>query len=307
MNKWILLLALALLWTPSFIFIKIGIEDIPPLTLATLRLGIAAGILYVVLRLRGGSIPRSWEIWRKMLMMGFLAGALPYAMFSLGEQYAPSALAAILNGTTPIFTAIFAHIFIKEERLTRRKLIGVLVAFSGIVMIFVPGLLGVSNLGGSIWGLLAFMIAAVSYGVSLVYGRKNLVGLPPLVGPTMQLLGGGLILLPAALMVEGVLDHVPALPSLGALLFLAIFGTAIAYVLYYKILERTSATFLSLVTYFLPPAGALLGVIFLDEELAWNAVAGCLLVILGVLSINNIVGRRRIERVARVAEEEGAA
>jgi drug/metabolite transporter (DMT)-like permease len=301
MNTWILLFSLALLWAPSFIFIKIGLEDIPPLTLATLRLGMAAVILYVVLRIRGGTIPRSWAIWRKMLTMGFLACALPYAMFSLGEVHAPSALAAILNGTTPIFTALFAHIFIREERLTRRKLIGVLVAFSGIVMIFVPGLLGISNLGGSIWGLLAFVTAAVSYGISLVYGRRNLIGLPPLVGPTMQLIGGSLILLPAALLSEGMLDHIPALPSLGALLFLAVFGTAIAYVLYYKILERTSATFLSLVTYFLPPAGAFLGVIFLDEELAWNAVAGCALVIVGVLWINNILGRRRV--MAPLSEE----
>jgi drug/metabolite transporter (DMT)-like permease len=308
MNKWILLLLLALLWAPSFIFIRIGLNEFPPLTMATLRLGLASIILYVTLRIGGGTLPKSWDTWKKMLTMGFLACALPYAMFATGELHAPSAMAAILNGTTPIFTAIFAHIFIAEERLTPRKLLGAAIAFSGILLIFLPGLLGNSGASGSLFGLAEFLVAAISYGASLVYGRKNLRGLPPMVGPTTQLMGAAAMLLPVALVTERIPNHMPALPSIGAVLFLAVFGTAIAYVLYYKILVRTSATFLSLVTYLLPPSGAFLSVMVLDEELGWNAIAGCALVIAGIFAINNVFARRRVpEEPAIVAKEEAAA
>lgn len=305
MNRWLLLIILGLLWAPSFLFIKIGLHDIPPLTLASARLGLAGIILYGALRLGGGRLPTTWAVWRKFLVMGLFASAFPFAMFSVGEQYADSTMASILNGATPIFTALLAHFFVTEERLTSRKLAGVLTAFGGIVLIFLPGLAGGLQ-NKSVWGLLAFAAAAVSYGISIVYARNNLRGLPPLVGPTAQLVTGTSLLLPVAIALEWPVTQAPGLPAIGSVLFLAIFGTAIAYVVYYRLLEIASATFLSLVTYFLPPTGVLLGMIFLDEELGWNAIAGSVLVILGVLVVNDVLrrigGRSRSARGIPVPE-----
>ncbi|MEO6046535.1 MAG: DMT family transporter [Candidatus Kapaibacterium sp.] len=298
MNPWMLLMMLAALWAPSFLFIKIGLHDIPPITLACARLGLAALLLYPALRVKGGRLPRDRETWRKMAIMGFFASALPFAMISLGETVVDSGIAAIFNGATPIATAALAHFFIAEEHLTPKRLVGVLVGFAGIVTIFLPGLLQGGN-AGSVLGMIALAVAAASYGVSIVYARRNLRGLPPLVGPTMQLGLGALILLPAALGIEGSRLQVPGLPALGALLFLAIFGTALAYIVYYRLIETSSATFLSLVTYFLPPVGVLLGVAVLDEHASWSAAAGCGLVLAGVLIVNDVLGGVRRLRAGR--------
>ncbi|MFQ5577603.1 MAG: DMT family transporter [Anaerolineae bacterium] len=291
MTNWLWLLVLAALWSPSFLFIKVALQDVPPLTLASARLTLAAVILYVVLRLNGQNLPKSWAVWRKFFFMGFFANALPFALFSIGELVADSGMAAILNGTTPIFTVILAHLFISDERLTAQKIGGVLVGFVGIVLLFLPQVGGGAPLkGAGGLGLLAFTIAAISYGVGIVYARHNLRGLPPLVGPTTQLMMASAYLLPVALLVERPFHLSPGMPALGSVLALAVFGTALAFIIYYRLIERASATFLSLVTYILPPAGVALGVIFLNEAPGWNALAGCFLIVLGVMVVNGVVG-----------------
>lgn len=299
MNKWSLLLVLGLLWAPSFIFIKIGLQDgIPPITLAAGRITLAAIILYVVLKVRGGTLPRSWQIWRKFAVMGFFATAFPFALFAIGEQFSESALAAIFNGATPIATAAIAHFFIDDERLNPARLIGVLTGFAGILTIFLPGLLSANLDPANVWGMAAFAVAAVSYGVSLVYARKQLRGLAPLVAPTAQVIISSLMLIPAAILFDPPMEKLPGVEGVGAVVFLAVFGTTLAYVVYYKLLEIANATFLSLVTYFLPPVGVFLSVIFMDEQLGWNALAGCALISCGLLLMNGVIGHvsRRFRR-----------
>lgn len=299
MNKWSLLVILGLLWAPSFIFIKIGLQDgIPPITLAAGRITLAGIILYVVLKWRGGKLPASWAMWRKFAIMGFFATAFPFALFAIGEQYAESGLAAIFNGATPIATAAIAHFFIRDERLTPARLIGVLTGFAGILTIFLPGLIGATLDNKSIWGMTLFAIAAVCYGVSIVFARKHLRGLAPLVAPTAQLIVSAIMLIPAALLFDPPMKALPGLEGVGSVVFLAVFGTALAYIAYYRMLEIASATFISLVTYFLPPIGVFLSVIFMDEQLGWNALAGCALISCGLLIMNGVVGHvsRRFRR-----------
>jgi len=299
MNRWLFLLVLGLLWAPSFIFIKIGLkEGIPPITLATARITLAGIILYAILRARGGRLPGTWEMWRRFAVMGFFATALPFALFAIGEQFAASALAAIFNGTTPIATAVIAHFAIEDERLTTSRSLGVLLGFAGILTIFLPELLAHPLGDSSVGGLVAFAIAAVSYGVSIVYGRKHLRGIAPLVAPTAQLIVSSALLIPAAILIDPPMTRVPGPAGIGAVLYLAACGTALAYFLFYRLIDVANATFASLVTYFLPPAGVFLGVIFLDEHIGWSAVAGCLLIVMGLLVVNGIAGRlgRRLRR-----------
>lgn len=263
------------------------------MTLVAIRLSIAAFILYGFLRLTGKNLPSDWNFWKKFLIMGFFANTLPFTLFSFGEQFADSGAASILNATTPIFTVLIANLFLTDERLTPSRLGGVIVGFLGILLIFFPDFLallhGKGLTGGmATIGLIAFVLASLSYGISMVYARLNLRGLPPLVGPTAQLISAAVIILPIALLIEKPYQLTPHLPAIGSALALGLFGTASAYFVYYKILESAGATFLSLVTYLLPPIGVLLGVLFLHEKPGWYALAGLILIILGVMIVNGL-------------------
>lgn len=281
------LLFLAALWGPSFIFIKVAVGEIPPLTLAAGRVALAALVLYLILRLQGRNLPGFGSIWKHFAVMGLFSNALPFTLFSWGEQYIDSSLAAILNGTTPLFTILLAHFLIEDDRLTLPKFLGVVLGFGGLVLLIGPSLLG--GIEATTWGLLAIAVAAASYGLALVYTRKNLRGLPPLVGPAAQLTMAAVYLLPLSLLIEQ--PYRLALPSwqaLGSLVILAIFGTALAFVIYYRVIERTSATYLSMVTYMVPVFGIILGVLVLEEKLYWNAYLGCALILLGVMIVNGV-------------------
>ncbi len=279
------LLILALLWGPSFLFVKIAVQDIPPLTLVAVRVSLATVMLYSILRAQGHSLPKFGSIWKHFAVMGFLYNAVPYVLLSWGQQYIDSAPAAILIGTTPLFTMILAHLFMTNDRLTSTKTVGVIVGFGGLVVLLAPALLG--GLQATIWGLLAAVVAAASYGGAIVYAQKKLRGLPPLVGPTAQLTMAAIYLLPLSFVVERPYTMLlPSWSAIGSLLLLTVFSTALAFVIYYRAMEISSATTLSMVTYMIPIVATILGVIVLHERLGWNAYLGCVLVVLGVMVVN---------------------
>ena len=288
----LLLILLAALWGPSFLFIKVAVMDFPPVTLVAIRLTLAAIFLYAILVFTKRHLPRDWATWRKFIFMGFFANALPFALFSYGEQFADSGAASILNGTTPIFTVIFANFLIAEERFTSQRVGGVLLGFAGILFIFFPDLQalldGRLQGGPETLGLFAFIGASVCYGIAISYSRANLRGLAPLVGPTSQMICAAAIAVPVALIAERPFGLNPQAPAIFSAAALGLFGTALAYLVYYRLLDNVSATFLSFVTYLLPPIGVILGVVFLGEKPGWYSFAGLFLIILGVMVINGL-------------------
>lgn len=296
--SWLLLLAA--LWGPSFLFIKIAVQDIPPFTLVLGRVGIAALLLYLILRLTGRNLPKLGRIWLHFAVVGLFSNALPFTLFSWGEIHIASALAAILNGATPLFTMLLAHAFTADDRLTPVKIVGTTVGFGGLVLLIAPSLWqGVYATAG---GLIAVIIATVSYGVAIVYTRQNLRGLPPLVGPTAQLSMATLYILPLSLWLERPFSlPAPSWMAWASLLGLAILGTALAFVVYYYVIERTSATYVSMVTYLVPIFGVTLGVAVLDEQPGWPAYIGCMLILVGVMTVNGLFRYRTWRRVAGAA------
>jgi drug/metabolite transporter (DMT)-like permease len=279
------LLLLASLWGPSFIFIKIAVQEIPPITIVTGRVGLAAILLLIILKVQGRRLPPFGPVWKHIAFVALVHNAVPFTLITWGEQHIDSALAAILNGTTPLFTILLAHTFTTDDRITPTKLIGVLVGFGGVLTLIGPSLLG--GIQATALGLLAVTLAAACYGVAIVYARIHLRGLPPLVAPAAQLMLAGVYLLPLALFLEQPFSGpLPSWQALGALLALTVFGTALAFGLYYAVLARTSATYVSTVTYMIPVIGVLLGVIVLNEQLQWNAYLGCVLILGGVMIIN---------------------
>lgn len=282
---WILFLAA--LWGPSFVFIKVAVEEIPPLTMVVGRVGVAAILLNLILWMQGRSLAGLGPAWKHLAVMALVHNALPFALFNWGELYIDSALASILNGTTPLFTILLAHIFVQDDRLTPNKIVGGVIGFGGLLLLVAPSL--VNGVQATSWGLLAVTVAAASYGVAIVYSRLHLRGLPPLVAPTAQLSLATLYMLPLSLWIEQPFRlPAPSLQAVGALLVLAVFGTALAFVIYYRIIERTPATYVSMVTYLVPIFGVILGVLVLGEQLRWNAYLGCILILSGVMVVNNL-------------------
>jgi drug/metabolite transporter (DMT)-like permease len=279
---------LAALWGPSFLFIKIAVQEIPPLTMAAARVTLAAVILYGVLRLYRRKLPRERHIWGKFFIAGLMGNALPFVLFNWGEMYIDSALAAILNGTTPLFTLVIAHFFIHDDRLSRDKVIGAFIGFGGLLMLVAPSLM--DGFHATTLGLLAVTTAAMCYGVNIVFTKKFLRGLPGLVGPTAQLSMASLILLPISFTLEQPLSlPMPSTAATASVVALAVIGTALAFIVYYRLLETTPASALAMVTYLIPVFGVLLGVLILDEKLQWNAYAGFILILLGVMVVNGAI------------------
>ncbi len=281
------LVILAWIWGPAFLFIKVAVHEIPPLTLMATRVSLAAAILYLFLRFQGRHLPRFGAIWKHFAVVGLVSSALPFALTSWGEQYIDSALAAILTGTIPLFTMILAHLFTSDDRLTLTKGAGVLLGLGGLTVLVAPALL--DGLQATTWGLLATIVAAASFGIGIVFARQHLRGFPPLVVPTAQLVMAAVYLLPLALVVEQPYTMpFPSWSALASLLALAVVCTALTFMLYYWLMEQASATSLSMIAYLAPLVAVILGVTILGEQLGWNAYLGCGLILLGVMAVNGL-------------------
>ncbi|HNS39160.1 MAG: DMT family transporter [Anaerolineae bacterium] len=289
--KWknvLLLVMLAAMWGPSFLFIKVAVEEIPPLTLVLGRVSIGAIFLLIVLLSQRRRLPRDRRLWKSLAVMAMLHNTLPWVLLSWGEQYIDSSLASILNGTTPIFTIVLAHFMVEDDRITSSKLLGVVLGFAGLFLLIVPSL--TDGVQATTWGLVAVAVAAALYGVAIIYSREHLRGLPPLVAPATQLSLATLFMLPVTLLVDRPWTmESPSAAALGSLVALGILGTGLAFIVYYRLIETADSTYVSMVTYIIPVFGVILGVLVLDEQLTWHTLAGFALILFGVMVVNGLL------------------
>lgn len=279
------LLLLGAVWGASFLFIKIGVSELAPVSLVALRVGTAALLLLGLLFARGLRLPRSWRLWGHFVFTGFVGLVVPYMLITWGEQSIPSGMAAILNATTPLFTLLLAYVWTREEALSGLRLLGVAIGFAGVVVAVGVEDLNLSN--ASTQGQLAVLVAAAAYGVNGVYSRRAFRGLPPLLPATGQMTTAALMITPFALASHGF--PMPSAHVWAAVLALAVPSTALAYVLLYWLIERVGATRSSMVTYLLPPFALVYGALFLGEPIALSALAGLALVVLGILLANGVI------------------
>jgi drug/metabolite transporter (DMT)-like permease len=279
------LLVLSSIWSSSYLFIKVAVAEVPPLTMVAVRLTVAAAILWVLLRASGRSIPRGRGIWATYAAMGLLNGAIPYSLIVWSEQHIDSGLAALLQSTMPLFTVVVAHFWGRDERLTARKVLGVAVGFAGVGVLMLPGLR--CGLEANVLGQLAMVGSSLSYAGATIVARNRLRGQAPLASTTGQLTMGAMLTVPLCLLLERPFGLSPSLPAVGSWLALIILGTVVAYTIYYALIERTDATFVSTVTYIVPINGLLLGALVLGEAVTWNIVASLGLVLLGVLLVRS--------------------
>jgi drug/metabolite transporter (DMT)-like permease len=284
-RDWLLLIGLSVLWGGSFFFIGVAVQALPPFTIVASRVGLAMLVLLVVLRAMKIALPGDRRLWLAFLGMGLLNNAIPFTLFVWAQAQVPSGLASILNATTPISTALVAHAFTSDEKLTPNRILGVLLGFTGVAVMLGPDLL--SGLGDNLLAQGACLLATLSYACAGVYGRRfRRLGVAPLVTATGQLVVSSALMLPLALLIERPwLLPLPGWPVIAALLGLAVLSTAFAYVIFFRIMG-TAGSNVNLVTLLVPVSAILLGVLVLGETLLPRHLAGFGVIALGLAAID---------------------
>ena len=289
---WMLLLTLGVLWGGSYFFGQVALAELPPFTVAACRLGLAAAVSNAVVRAAGHRLPGPGRAWRAFFIMGLLNNAIPMSLILWGQSRIGSGLAAILNASTPLFTVLLAHLFTGDERMTPNRVGGVLFGLAGVAVMIGPGALD-GDLGGALGGFggdlvpqLAVLGAAASYACAGIFGRC-FAGTPPLLTAAGQVTASTLMLVPLSLAMDRPWRlPVPNVKTWAAVIALALLCTALAYVIYFRILATSGASNLLLVTLLMPVTAVLLGLAVLGERLEPRQLAGMALVAAGLAAID---------------------
>ncbi|SDD88009.1 DMT family transporter [Kordiimonas lacus] len=296
-RQWGLLAMLSVLWGASFMAIEVAITALPPLTVVAVRVSLAALGLYCFMKLTGVSVPgaghkNKWQIWGALAVMGLLNNIMPFSLIAWGQTQIASSLASILNATMPLFTVFVAHFFIHDERLTARRFSGVLVGFLGVVSIIGPGSL--AGLTGEFMGQISVLAGSLSYAFAVVAGRRFVgLGLKPVQMAFGQVTMAAVMLIPIVFLVDAPQSLPPPEARVwAALLSLSLLSTALAYLLYFRLISEAGATSASLVTLTIPVVATTFGVLFLDESLQLGHGIGLALIGLGLLVLDGRLLRR---------------
>jgi len=291
-REWGILLILAVIWGGAFMFIGVAVRHVDPLTYVWLRLTIAAAGMFLFLKLKGEKLGLPRQVWGSILLLALLNNAIPFTLFGWGQTHIASGLASILNATTPIWGVLVANFFTSDERLTPRKIAGVLLGFAGVATMIGPMLL--ANIGTDALAQLACIGAALCYAIAAVWARRfRKMGIAPMSVTTGQLTAGALMMLPLAMIVDQPWTQpLPPLTAWGAIVALALLCTAFGYVLYFRLIDSAGATNALLVTLLVPPFAILFGSLFLNEVLAPQDFIGLALIALGLAAIDGRLWRR---------------
>jgi len=290
-GDWALLATLSALWGGSFFFNSVAGHALPPFTLVSLRVGLGALILLSLLRLTKQALPGHWRVWRVLFGMGLINNVIPFSLIVWGQQQVPSGLAAVLNATTPFWTALVVHFLTRDEKLTATKLAGIAIGVLGVAVLIGPSVF--LDLGSHGLGEFAILLATLSYGFSGALGRHlPRLGVAPMTAATGQMIAATAMMLPLALVFDRPWTlPVPGWPVWGAILGLAALSTALGYWIFFRLLARAGATNTSLVTLLVPVSAILLGTLVLGETLAPKHLCGMALIGAGLLAFDGRVWR----------------
>lgn len=291
--EWLMLLLLSVLWGGAFFFSKIALQDVPTLTVVFLRVGIASLALAIYLGATGRTFPKSLDSWLAFAGMGILNNLIPFSLLVWGQTSISSGLASILNATTPVFSLLIAHMLTADEKISPNKIVGICFGLGGVALIIGPDAL--SGMSKSLLGMIACLGAALSYGVAGVFGRRfRVLGISPTVGAFGQVTATTCMMFPLVLVIDAPWTMQPPSPAaIAALLGLGLLSTAVAYVLFFRILSAGGATNASLVTLLVPVSALLLGGLILGERLALRQVLGMSLIAAGLLAIDGHLLKQR--------------
>jgi drug/metabolite transporter (DMT)-like permease len=291
---WAAFLALAAMWGTSFLFIKIAVQTLSPLTMVGFRLLIGWIALLVILKAQRLSLPRDRSTWRHLLFMGAFNTALPFVLFTWAESGTngvDSSVASVLNSTVPLFTIVLAAWVFHTEAITGGRVLGLLTGFLGVMLLFAPTLS--RSQASSLLPYFAILVATFCYAISSIYARKFLQGIKPVILAFCQLLIADILVWIAAFLVDDFAAQSFTGTTIFALVWLGLMGSCFAYLFYFYVLQSWGATRATTVTYLLPMVGVTSGVIFLGEQLSVYLIAGAALILVGVWVVNWQPGQRK--------------
>ncbi|MBX9991067.1 DMT family transporter [Phreatobacter oligotrophus] len=294
LRDWSLLIFLSILWGGSFFFVRVALDDLPPLTLVLSRVLIGAAVLAVVIRIAGESLPRRPMVWFTLAVMALLNNVIPFSLIFWGQTAIPAGLAAILNATTPLFTVVVMHLFTTDDRASPNKAAGVALGFLGVVVLVGPAALG--RLDTPLWAIAACLAATLSYAFSGLWGRRiKALGISPTITAWAQLSVTTVVMTPIVSLVDRPWTlAMPGMPAILAVLALAILSTALAYIIFFRLLATAGPSNLLLVTFLIPVSTILLTSLFLGERLAPTHFAGMALIGLGLAAIDGRLWQRMV-------------
>jgi drug/metabolite transporter (DMT)-like permease len=285
-----LLLTLSALWGASYAFIRVGVETIPPVTFIALRTLIAGAILAAVLRWRGLELPRDRTTWRKFLFQACLNSVIPFTLIAWAEQTTGAGLATILNSTSPIYAFLITVLVTRDETGAGRKLFGVAAGLAGTCLIV--GVEALSGLGHELWAQLAIITATICYAGAAIFGR-SFNGLDPMMPAAGSMIGGAAALIPAALVLDRPWTLAPSTASLLSLVALSVFSTALAFVIYFRLVRTLGPVGTTAQAYLRVPIGVAIGVVFLGESLTSTAWFGLGFIVAGVIAMT-VPARKKV-------------
>ncbi|WP_296068589.1 EamA family transporter [uncultured Agrobacterium sp.] len=280
---------LSTLWAASYTFIKIGVETIPPITFIASRTLIAGLLLLAVIRLRGLRLPTDVATWRLFFIQACINSVLPFTLIAWAEQSIDAGLAVILNATTPIFTFLLTALVIRHEAVSGRKLFGTIAGMTGVCLII--GMEALDGAGDALWSQLAVLTAAFSYACAAIFS-KNFKGLDPIMPAAGSLICGAVLLFPVSLIVDRPWTLYPSAASLTVLVCLSVFSTALAFMIYFRLMQTLGSVGTTSQAYLRVPVGVAIGMVFLGEVPTSAMWVGLVCVIAGVLAMT-LPSRRR--------------
>lgn len=278
-----LLALLAVLWGSSYLFIKVAVEDIPPITLMAARVTGAAVFLLTVMKLRNLALPNELRVWRMLFILAVFNSIGAWTVLAWGLQYVESALASVLNSTSPIFVFIFSFLFTRHEVLNARKLSGALLGIAGVTLIV--GIDALSGLGSQVAGQIACLAGSILYACAAIYGKRfGQLGAVATAAGTMIL--ASVVLIPAALLFEHPWTLRPSLQSMAAVATLSILCTGVALLIYFRLIQSLGSMGVASQAYLRAGVGVMLGILFLGETLSLPIALGLVAALAGVALIN---------------------
>lgn len=278
----VLLLVLSSLWGASYTFVKVGVQTISPVTLIAARTVIAGTILIAIIHWRGLTLPKDAITWRRFFFQACLNSVVPFTLIAWAQQTTDAALATILNSTSPIFAFLLTMFVTRHETVTGRKLFGVGAGIVGICLIV--GVQAIGGLGQELWAQLAILAATICYAGAAIFGR-NFKGLNPIMPAAGSMICGAIVLVPASLITEKPWTLTPSLESILALLALSVFSTALAFAIYFRLVQTLGSVGTTAQAYLRVPIGVAIGVMFLREHLTSTALIGLVCVTAGVAAM----------------------
>ena len=301
-KHWFVFILLGAIWSSSFMWIKIAMREVGPVTLVAFRALFGLVFCIVVILIQRVSLPRTFKAWLPLLIVGLTNIAIPFFLISWGELHIDSAVASILDATVPLFTILIAHFLLQDDKITLPKTLGLLVGFAGIIVLMSKD---IGSSPSSLLGQAAVIVASIFYAISAIYIRKTTEDTPGIVRSAGPLVSASITMWLGAFIFESPVT----IPQLGitwiALLFMGVLGSGLAFVMAFYLIHEIGPTRTTMVTYLFPLGGVILGVAFLHEQLTWHVIVGAILIVVSLVIANQESKDQATTEKQSMASSEG--